>query len=550
QPKSTYIEISRHPEISAFVEVNAEHLLNESSKELPGEKGGQLLLRVAAQLSCSSSKDHIEGESGQSDEAAHAAMRQQDEFWNYRLTPVRPPRPPADEVFALSEARRGSDSCQEPGEAQAVSSLGGPPASKPWNPAASQPWEAPQLSEAWRPSASSLGGQLPSQAWEAAAVSGRPGGSRALGPGFFSPIMEIGGTTSCRTSLLLSATWERFSPPLCTKAASYLSCVQQLVAEDSPPTCETRAATSAGRRVVSRALPWPAAARHRRVGARRSGRRGWRRHSLLGAAQARRADFVAANKLEFTLHETTLLPSVPYGGLDVVGERIEQKSQNADGDASAKDLLLLLFNFAKLESKKMSAVCCFAVSSSAASLAGLWLLLAGAGIRLWADRSLVAGVGQPMRSCPGYSECSLMLPGGEVSPQLPVLAAAGTVYKNQQFDFSSICKLRSPAASRAPCIRPGNLCGKAADGNVAQAFSTCFCTSPASTSGGQAGTADPAFITEGDAVYNRGDCWPHRTAHNLSSRRWTRSRLWTSSLQNRLLGAELHAATWRPQAAG
>ncbi|PAA94720.1 hypothetical protein BOX15_Mlig018935g1 [Macrostomum lignano] len=208
--KSNFIEISRHPEISAFVEVNAEHLLNESSKELR-EKGGQLLFELL-HSELLSSKDLIEG---------------------------------------------------------------------------------------------------------------------------FSPIMEMADDFLSDFSLLSSYLGEIFSS-FVQKAASYLSCVQQLVLRIPADLRDSSRRPLRGE-VVSRALHLASGRLgHDRVGAAfREAGMAW--HSLLELPQADAADFVAANKLEFTLHETTLLPS-PIA-LDVVGERIEQKIGNADGDASAKDLL-------------------------------------------------------------------------------------------------------------------------------------------------------------------------------------------------------------------
>ncbi|PAA94717.1 hypothetical protein BOX15_Mlig013413g3 [Macrostomum lignano] len=208
--KSNFIEISRHPEISAFVEVNAEHLLNENSKELR-ERGGQLLFELL-HSELLSSKDLIEG---------------------------------------------------------------------------------------------------------------------------FSPIMEMADDFLSDFPLLSSYLGEIFSS-FVQKAASYLSCVQQLVLRIPADLRDSSRRPLRGE-VVSRALHLASGRLgHDRVGAAfREAGMAW--HSLLELPQADAADFVAANKLEFTLHETMLSPS-PIA-LDVVGERIEQKIGNADGDASAKDLL-------------------------------------------------------------------------------------------------------------------------------------------------------------------------------------------------------------------
>uniref|UniRef100_A0A1I8G5Z3 MIF4G domain-containing protein n=1 Tax=Macrostomum lignano TaxID=282301 RepID=A0A1I8G5Z3_9PLAT len=438
----------------------------------------------------------------------------------------------------------------------------------------------------------------------------------------FSPIMEMADDFLSDFPLLSSYLGEIFSS-FVQKAASYLSCVQQLVLRIPADLRDSSRRPLRGE-VVSRALHLASGRLgHDRVGAAfREAGMAW--HSLLELPQADAADFVAANKLEFTLHETTLSPS-PIA-LDVVGERIEQKIGNADGDASAKDLLseelialiekevdkkqmesrefirvlvrsvcrgctqskklnkplfLLvkpvlmrhietheqqqqvdkrpLFAYldnaiicedsfkqwyqeagkelqdaTQLESKKMFRRLLLPSRVPPLLLLALWLLLAGpefavADRSLWLESDSQCGVVRLSVSSRGLvqclyecsilswclcarfadSECSLMLPGGEVSPTAAGLAAAGTVYKNQQFDFSSICKLPLSGCEQSTVYSTGNLCGKAADGNVAQAFSTCFCTESGVNEWWEAGTADPAFITE-VTLYNRGDCCPHR----------------------------------------
>lgn len=121
------------------------------------------------------------------------------------------------------------------------------------------------------------------------------------------------------------------------KAASYLTCVQQLLLKIPAELCDSSRRPLRGE-VLSRALHLASGRLgHDRVGAAfREAGIAW--HSLLELPNAAAAaDFVAVNKLEFTLQETPMSPS-PLT-LDAVGDRIEQKIISADKQPSTKDLL-------------------------------------------------------------------------------------------------------------------------------------------------------------------------------------------------------------------